>query len=92
MRSAPRRSAVASERLSVVTGLSGSGLVATVNPKTGEPPMTDDMMNLRSLLAKVPDTDVLLEMIGFAAERQIEREGCIIARVAHGEKRPLRLA
>ena len=54
--------------------------------------MTDDMMNLRSLLAKVPDTDVLLEMIGFAAERLIEREVCIIARVAHGEKRPLRLA
>ena len=54
--------------------------------------MTDDMMNLRSLLAKVPDTDVLLEMIGFAAERLIEREVGIITRVAHGEKRPLRLA
>jgi len=30
--------------------------------------MTDDMMSLRSLLEKTPDADLLLEMIGFAAQ------------------------
>jgi len=31
--------------------------------------MTDAMMNLRTFVEKIPDTDLLREMIGFAAEK-----------------------
>jgi hypothetical protein len=36
--------------------------------------MTDDMMSLRTLLAKSSDADLLREMVGFAAHRLMELE------------------
>ena len=54
--------------------------------------MTDEMMNLRGLLEKSPDADLLREMIGFAAQRLMELEVSGLTGAGFGEKSPERLA
>jgi transposase-like protein len=53
--------------------------------------MTDDMMNLRTLLEKSSDADLLREMVGFAAQRLMELEVGGLTGAAHGERNPDRL-
>jgi transposase-like protein len=53
--------------------------------------MTNEMMNLRDLLEKAPDADVLREMIGFAANRLMELEVGSRTGAGYGEKSAERL-
>jgi transposase-like protein len=53
--------------------------------------MTDAMMDLRTLLEKTPDADLLREMIGFAAKRLMELEVGALTNAAWGEKSRERL-
>jgi transposase-like protein len=54
--------------------------------------MTDEMMNLRTLMEKTPDADLLREMIGFAAQRLMELEVGALTGAGYGEKNAGRLA
>ena len=54
--------------------------------------MTDEMMNLRTLMEKTPDADLLREMIGFAAQRLMELEVEGLTGASYGEKSPERRA
>ena len=54
--------------------------------------MTDEMMNLRALIEKSADTDLLREMIGFTAQRLMDLEVEGLTGAAYGEKSADRLA
>ena len=54
--------------------------------------MTDEIMNLRTLLEKSSDAELLSEMIGFTAQRLMELEVESKTGAGYGEKSAERLA
>ncbi len=54
--------------------------------------MTCDRMDLKALVEKTPDADLLRDMIAFAAQRLMELEVETLTGAAYGEKCPERLA
>jgi putative transposase len=54
--------------------------------------MTNDMMNLKALMEKSADADLLREMVGYGAQRLMELEVGGLTGAAHGEKSAERLA
>ena len=50
------------------------------------------MMDFRTLVEKAPDSDILREIISFAAERLMEMEVSAATGAGYGEKSPHRLA
>ena len=53
--------------------------------------MTNDMMDLRALLEKSSDAELLREMVGFAAQRLMELEVEGLTGAAHGARDPDRV-
>jgi transposase-like protein len=53
--------------------------------------MTDDRMALIELIEKGADSDLVREMLAFAAERLMEAEVDVHTGTAHGERDPARL-
>jgi putative transposase len=53
--------------------------------------MTNSIMDLRTLVEQAPDSDILRDMIGFAAERLMEMEVGNLTGAGYGEKSPGRL-
>lgn len=53
--------------------------------------MTDEMMSLRALLEKSSDTELLREMVGFAAQRLMELEVEGLTGAAHGARSESRI-
>ena len=76
----------------VVIGDSRLGLGCNIHLQPKEPPMTTPMMDLKSLVEKTPDADLLREMISFAAERLMELEVGALTGAAYGEKSSERLS
>src|SRR6185369_15463142 len=89
----PRRPRRASLRRKSVQKVSASsvGFWSQPSTRTKDPTMTDEMMSLQALLEKSSDTDLLREMIGFAAHRLMELEVETLTGAAHGERSADRL-